>query len=255
MELARDGIAHEPCTVNEALLLCPAQALLGPYVCSLRSSASPRLPPSCLSPPSLLRRIVCSQEPLARCGNSGAPHTNLCAHLLQHVTLCCKPGCSAWPSSIVRVHADGCGYSTRVPCLKFPGISDGIRGRTDIANNRLTTNPTSSYLQMIKASSSTLESQQACELPPGRARLARRSQGRCHAYRNLPVNQRRRTTASCAVHRPAALAVAVLPVFRTLSRGRHFGKGHLWPRGTASFASLLSPEPYREQLSRSPSSL
>jgi hypothetical protein len=157
--------------------------------------------------------------------------------------------------SIVRVHADGCGYSTRVPCLKFPGISDGIRGRTDIANNRLTTNPTSSYLQMIKASSSTLESQQACELPPGRARLARRSQGRCHAYRNLPVNQRRRTTASCAVHCPAALAVAVLPVFRTLSRGRHFGKGHLWPRGTASFASLLSPKPYREQLSRSPSSL
>jgi len=86
---------------------------------------------------------------------------------------------------------------------------------------------------MIKASSSTLESQQACELPPGRARLARRSQGRCHAYRNLPVNQRRRTTASCAVHCPAALAVAVLPVFRTLSRGRHFGKGNLWPRGTA----------------------
>jgi hypothetical protein len=114
--------------------------------------------------------------------------------------------------SIVRVHADGCGYSTRVPCLKFPGISDGIRGRTDIANNRLTTNPTSSCLQMIKASSSTLESQQACELPPGRARLARRSQGRCHAYRNLPVNQRRRTTASCAVHCPAALAVAVMPV-------------------------------------------
>jgi hypothetical protein len=23
MEPARDGIAHEPCTVNEALLLCP----------------------------------------------------------------------------------------------------------------------------------------------------------------------------------------------------------------------------------------
>jgi hypothetical protein len=65
--------------------------------------------------------------------------------------------------SIVRVHADGCGYATRVPCLNFPGISDGIRGRTDIVNNRLTTNPTSSYLQMIKASSSTLESQQACE--------------------------------------------------------------------------------------------
>jgi hypothetical protein len=68
-----------------------AEALLGPYVCSLRSSASPRLPPSCLSPPSLLRRIVCSQAPLARCGNSGGPHRNLCAHLLQHVTLCCKP--------------------------------------------------------------------------------------------------------------------------------------------------------------------
>ncbi|MFZ2137602.1 MAG: hypothetical protein WAV78_11865, partial [Xanthobacteraceae bacterium] len=89
------------------------------------------------------------------------------------------------------------------------------------------------------------------DLPP--VRLVRRSRSRCHDYRNLPVNQRRRTTASCAVHRPAALAVAVLPVFRTLSRGRHFGKGHLWPRGTASFASLLSPKLYREQISRSPS--
>ena len=140
-----------------------AQALLGPYVCSLRSSASPRLPPSCLSPPSLLRRVVCSQAPLARCGNSGGPHRNLCAHLLQHVTLCCKPVLLRLAIQPSAVHADGCGYATRVPCLNFPGISDGIRGRTDIVNNRLTTNPTSSYLQMIKASSSTLESQQACE--------------------------------------------------------------------------------------------
>jgi hypothetical protein len=33
------------------------------------------------------------------------------------------------------------------------------------------------------------------------------------------------------------------------------GKGHLWPQGTASFANLLSPKPYREQRSRFPSSL
>jgi hypothetical protein len=50
--------AHEPCTVNEALLLCPAQALVGPYVCSLRSSASLRLPPSCNARPTRLQSTV-----------------------------------------------------------------------------------------------------------------------------------------------------------------------------------------------------
>ena len=154
MEPARDGIAHEA-------LLGP---LRSPQIVSVSAVAAFLLKPSfavaahCLFPSASgeVWKLGWSPQELVR---SFAPTR----HALLQASVAPLGHPAVRRHSIVRVHADGCGYATRVPCLNFPGISDGIRGRTDIVNNRLTTNPTSSYLQMIKASSSTLESQQACE--------------------------------------------------------------------------------------------
>jgi hypothetical protein len=50
MEPARDGIAHEPCTVNEALLLCPRKhswdLRLQPQIISVSAVAAFLLKPS-----------------------------------------------------------------------------------------------------------------------------------------------------------------------------------------------------------------